>query len=34
MQKPFEEATYKLKIGEVSGVVDTASGIHVIKRTG
>jgi len=34
MQKPFEEATFKLKIGELSGVVDTASGIHVIKRTG
>jgi hypothetical protein len=33
MQKPFEEATFKLKVGEISGVVDTASGIHIIKRT-
>jgi len=34
MQKPFEEAVYRLKVGEVSGVVDTASGVHIIKRTG
>ena len=33
MQRPFEEATYALKVGELSGIVDTDSGVHVIKRT-
>jgi NIMA-interacting peptidyl-prolyl cis-trans isomerase 1 len=34
MQKEFEEAAFKLKKGEVSGMVDTASGIHLIQRLG
>ncbi|KAL9461713.1 hypothetical protein AB3S75_004663 [Citrus x aurantiifolia] len=34
MQKPFEEATYNLQIGEISEVVDTDSGVHLIMRTG
>mmetsp|Transcript_3955 Transcript_3955/g.5158 ORF Transcript_3955/g.5158 Transcript_3955/m.5158 type:complete len:152 (+) Transcript_3955:46-501(+) len=34
MQKPFEEATYALAVGELSDVVDTASGVHIILRTG
>ena len=34
MQKPFEEATFALQIGEMSGPVDTDSGVHVILRTG
>ncbi|CAL9146793.1 hypothetical protein C4D60_Mb08t14110 [Musa balbisiana] len=34
MQKPFEEATYALKVGELSDVVDTDSGVHIILRTG
>eukprot|EP00457_Paulinella_chromatophora_P012640 gb/GEZN01012865.1/.p1 GENE.gb/GEZN01012865.1/~~gb/GEZN01012865.1/.p1 ORF type:complete len:154 (+),score=26.50 gb/GEZN01012865.1/:52-513(+) len=34
MQKPFEEATYALKVGEMSGIVDTDSGVHIILRTG
>ncbi|XP_010271418.1 PREDICTED: peptidyl-prolyl cis-trans isomerase Pin1 [Nelumbo nucifera] len=34
MQKAFEEATYALKVGEISDIVDTDSGVHVIMRTG
>lgn len=34
MQKPFEEATYGLDIGEMSDPVYTDSGIHLILRTG
>lgn len=33
MQKPFEDATYALAVGELSGVVDTDSGVHIILRT-
>lgn len=33
MQKPFEEATYALKVGEMSEIVDTDSGVHIILRT-
>lgn len=33
MQKPFEEATYSLQVGEISQPVDTDSGIHIILRT-
>lgn len=34
MQAPFEEATRLLKVGEVSGIVSTESGLHLILRTG
>lgn len=32
MQKAFEDASFSLAVGEVSGVVDTDSGIHIILR--
>jgi hypothetical protein len=34
MQKAFEDATFALGVGELSGVVDTDSGVHIILRTG
>jgi len=34
MQRPFEEATTALSVGQISGVVETDSGVHLILRTG
>ena len=32
MQKSFEDASFALKVGEMSGIVDSDSGIHIILR--
>ncbi len=34
MQRPFEEASFALRVGELSGFVETESGVHIIVRTG
>ena len=33
MQKAFEDATYALQVGQISDVISTDSGVHLILRT-
>jgi NIMA-interacting peptidyl-prolyl cis-trans isomerase 1 len=34
MQAEFEQASFALENGQVSDIVETASGLHLIERTG
>ena len=33
MQAPFENASFALEVGQLSDIVDTDSGLHIILRT-
>ncbi|KAL5519390.1 PIN1 [Sanghuangporus vaninii] len=33
MQKPFEDTTYALEVGQMSDIIETDSGVHIILRT-
>ena len=32
MQPPFEEAAFGLQKGEMSHIIETASGVHLVER--
>jgi NIMA-interacting peptidyl-prolyl cis-trans isomerase 1 len=34
MQKPFEDGAYSLQVGQISDVISSDSGVHLILRTG
>lgn len=33
MQPPFEEASFSLNVGDISDIIETDSGVHLIQRT-
>jgi NIMA-interacting peptidyl-prolyl cis-trans isomerase 1 len=33
MQKPFEDTSFGLQVGQMSDIVETDSGVHLILRT-
>lgn len=33
MQKPFEDAAYGLEVGQMSDVISSDSGVHLVLRT-
>jgi NIMA-interacting peptidyl-prolyl cis-trans isomerase 1 len=33
MEKPFEEGAFALSVGQLSGIIESASGVHIILRT-
>ncbi|GLB43596.1 putative peptidyl-prolyl cis-trans isomerase [Lyophyllum shimeji] len=34
MQKPFEDAAFGLEVGQISDIISTDSGVHLVMRTG
>ncbi|KAF8226656.1 rotamase-domain-containing protein [Tricholoma matsutake] len=34
MQKPFEDAAYGLQVGQISDIISSDSGVHLVMRTG
>ena len=34
MMKEFEDAAFGLQVGEMSGPIETQSGVHLLLRTG
>jgi peptidyl-prolyl cis-trans isomerase NIMA-interacting 1 len=32
MHRPFEDASFKLNVNEISDIVETTSGLHIIMR--